>query len=180
MPRKPMSRATAVMLVLMIAGGAAMAADKDGRTVVFIAGPPSHGYGTHEHYAGFALLGRRLREHVPGMRVIVHRGWPNDEDAFDGADAIIINCDGGGRHLLLPHMKQVDALMNKGVGLALLHFATVVPKGDAGDCAKRWTGGYFETGWSVNPFWVAEFRTLPNHPITRGVRPFAIRAVHTI
>jgi len=175
MGSKPMLRLTCVLGILLIVGGVATAADPNGRTIVFIAGSASHGYGTHEHYAGFALLARRLREHVPGMRVTVHRGWPNDEDAFDGADAIVINCDGGGRHLLLPHMKQVDALMNKGVGLALLHFATVVPKGDAGDRVKRWIGGYFETGWSVNPTWVAEFKTLPAHPITRGVRPFAIR-----
>ncbi|MFN6104177.1 MAG: ThuA domain-containing protein [Planctomycetaceae bacterium] len=35
-------------------------------------------------------------------------------------------------------------------------------------------GGYFETNWSVNPHWTAKFETLPNHPITRGVKPFEI------
>ena len=38
----------------------------------------------------------------------------------------------------------------------------------------RWLGGYFETHWSVNPHWEAEFHNLPQHPIVRGVRPFTI------
>jgi Trehalose utilisation len=38
-----------------------------------------------------------------------------------------------------------------------------------------WMGGAFEINWSVNPHWDADFKTLPNHPITRGVKPFKIR-----
>jgi type 1 glutamine amidotransferase len=36
-------------------------------------------------------------------------------------------------------------------------------------------GGYFETFWSVNPTWEADFKELPKHPITQGVKPFKIR-----
>src|SRR5262249_34439596 len=28
--------------------------------------------------------------------------------------------------------------------------------------------------WSVNPFWTPEFKELPEHEVTRGVKPFAI------
>jgi hypothetical protein len=35
-------------------------------------------------------------------------------------------------------------------------------------------GGNFELKLSVNPEFVAEITTLPNHPITRGVSPFAL------
>jgi hypothetical protein len=47
-----------------------------------------------------------------------------------------------------------------------------VPKGEPGNYMLDWTGGYFETFWSVNPHWKAEFKELPKHPITRGVKPF--------
>ena len=50
-----------------------------------------------------------------------------------------------------------------------------MPKGIPGDRFVDWLGGYFETHWSVNPWWTAEFEALPDHPITRGVRPFSIR-----
>ena len=37
----------------------------------------------------------------------------------------------------------------------------------------RWIGGYYEDRYSVNPMWKPPFDKLPNHPITRGVGPFA-------
>ena len=68
----------------------------------------------------------------------------------------------------------MEKLMKRGVGLVCLHYAVDVPKGKPGDLLKNWIGGCFETFWSVNPFWNAEFKQFPNHPIARGVKPFAI------
>ena len=61
------------------------------------------------------------------------------------------------------------------MGLVCVHYAVEVPKGAPGDMMKKWLGGYFEIFWSVNPHWTAEFKTLPNHPITRGVKPFSLK-----
>jgi hypothetical protein len=68
----------------------------------------------------------------------------------------------------------VAKLMDKGVGLACLHYAVEVPKGEAGDRLKEWIGGYFETFWSVNPHFRAEFKSFPEHAVARGLKPFAI------
>ena len=68
----------------------------------------------------------------------------------------------------------MQKLMDKGVGLVCLHYAVEVPKGKPGDKFLDWIGGYYETGFSTNPHWTAEIKTLPEHPITRGVKPFAI------
>jgi len=35
-------------------------------------------------------------------------------------------------------------------------------------------GGYFETFWSVNPWWTPE-PTIGKHPTTRGVKPFQVK-----
>ena len=49
------------------------------KTIVFVAGGPSHDYGSHEHNAGCLLLARLLRQHMPGYEVTVHRsGWPQN------------------------------------------------------------------------------------------------------
>jgi hypothetical protein len=145
------------------------------KKVVFVAGTPSHGYGDHEHNAGFTLLARDLNASgLPICATVYRNGWPKDPTAFDNANAIVTFCDGGGGNMILPHLRDVDALVKKGVGLAVIHYALEVPKGEAGDCYLRWVGGYFEQHWSVNPFWKPEFKTLPDHPITRGVKPFAI------
>jgi type 1 glutamine amidotransferase len=74
----------------------------------------------------------------------------------------------------MPHLEEVDRLAKQGVGIACLHYAVELPKGEPGNYLLDWTGGYYETFWSVNPIWKAEFKELPDHPITRGVKPFAI------
>ncbi|MHC4177062.1 MAG: ThuA domain-containing protein, partial [Planctomycetota bacterium] len=146
---------------------------KPKKRIVLIAGPKSHGYGGHEHNAGCLLLGKWLNESGLGIEAVVYQnGWPKEPGALRGADAIAIFCDGGGRHVVMPHLEEVDKLMKKGVGLACLHYGVEVPKGKPGDCLKEWTGGYFETHWSVNPHWEAKFDKFPKHPVSNGLKPF--------
>ena len=146
------------------------------KKVVFVAGNRSHGYGAHEHHAGCLLLARYLRQHLPDYDTVVYQnGWPaNGIQAFDGADAVVVYCDGGDRHLLLPHLKEFDAVMKRGVGLACIHYGVEVPKKPGGAEFLDWIGGYFEMHWSVNPHWTAQFTEFPDHPICRGVKPFEI------
>jgi len=149
------------------------AADKK---VVFVAGAKSHGYFSHEHIAGCKLLAKHLDEAKIGLKsvVVTDNGYPKDPSVFDDAAAVVVYCDGGGRHLLNAHLKEFDKIMKRGVGLACLHYGVEVPKGAPGAHFLKWIGGYFETNWSVNPHWTAEFKVLPNHPVSSGVRPFAI------
>jgi type 1 glutamine amidotransferase len=91
---------------------------------------------------------------------------------LDGVDAIVIYADGGGGHLAIPHMKELDALSEKGVGIGCIHYAVEVPKGEAGEHWLKWMGGYFEENWSINPHWPAHFKEVPKHPVANGVRPF--------
>jgi type 1 glutamine amidotransferase len=65
--------------------------------------------------------------------------------------------------------------MKRGVGLLCAHYAVEVPKEKGGPEFLDWIGGYYETGFSTNPHWDAEFKSLPQHPITNGVKPFTIR-----
>lgn len=149
---------------------------EDTKKIVLVAGPASHGHMEHEHYAGCRLLADTLNASAPGTHSVVYRnGWPKDPTAFDNASAIVMYCDGGDGHMVNGHLKEVDVLAKHGVGIACLHYGVEVPKGEPGNRFLDWIGGYFETHWSVNPHWYAEFKTLPKHPITRGVKPFAIQ-----
>jgi type 1 glutamine amidotransferase len=150
------------------------AAVEPAKKIVFIAGKPSHGYAQHEHYAGCQLLARLLQENVPGVETVVVKGWPADAKVLDGAAAIVIYADGGGGHPAMQHMDELDKLMHKGVGLACIHYAVEIPKGKEGDLLKSWIGGYYETFWSVNPHYTADFKALPSHPVANGVKPFSI------
>jgi type 1 glutamine amidotransferase len=142
--------------------------------IVLVAGGASHGNGEHEHPAGCSLFADLLNKCVDNVEAVVYRGWPTDPKAFDNAATVAVYSDGGEGHLIIPHLDEVDSLMKKGVGLALLHYAVEVPKGKPGNCFLDWIGGYFEMHWSVNPHWTADFTSIPEHSVTRGVKPFSL------
>jgi len=152
-----------------------LAADKK---IVFIAGRPSHPPGEHEHRAGCLLL-KSCLDHVKGVISVVYsNGWPDDPStAFDGAAAVVIYSDGGGGHPFLQgdRLKTIGALMDRGVGLACIHYACEPTKEKGQTEFLDWIGGAFEVNWSVNPHWDGNFTQLPKHPITQGVDPFKIR-----
>jgi 3-keto-disaccharide hydrolase/Trehalose utilisation len=147
------------------------------RKIVLVAGSPSHGPGEHEFNAGVILL-KHCLDRTSGVVAAAYRnGWPKDPTAFDNADSIVFYMDGGGGHPLIKgdHLARIGALMKRGVGLACVHYAVEVPKENGGPELLDWIGGYYETGYSINPHWVADFKEMPKHPICRGVKPFAIR-----
>ena len=150
------------------------AADKK---ILFIAGPPSHGPGFHEHNAGVLLLQKCLQGTAGVKTAVSLNGWPANAAAFEGVDAIVIFADGGPRHIALQddHLAVLEKMLNRGVGLGRLPYA-VEPTTEKGHAEfLRWVGGAFEIDWSVNPHWNAAFTLLPSHPITRGVQPFTIK-----
>ncbi len=143
---------------------------KEKKKVVFIAGAPSHGKGEHEFKGGCTLLAKLLNEQTENINAIVYdTNWPGDTSVLADADAIVIYCDGGEGHMIIPHLEEIDKLMKQGAGLVLLHYAVELPKGEKGNNFLKWVGGYFEPYWSVNPFWNAEFKKIPTHAVTSGV-----------
>jgi type 1 glutamine amidotransferase len=163
-------------LTFAFIGGISAAEAADSKIVV-IAGRPSHGPGDHEFNAGCKLLVEKLKK-VPGVDpVFVAGGWPSDESVFDGAKSVVYFMDGGGGHPIIQgdHLKTLKGLMDKGVGLVCLHYAVEIPKDKGGPEFQDWIGGYYETGFSTNPHWVANVKALPKHEITRGVKPFAVK-----
>ncbi len=107
--------------------------------IVLIAGRPSHGPGAHEFNAGCKLLAKCLSQ-VPGAQpVVVTDGWPKDESVFDGARALIFFMDGGSGHPMIKgdHLAKIQRLVDRGVGIACLHYAVEVPKGEPGGEVRR-------------------------------------------
>lgn len=147
------------------------------RRLILIAGRPSHPPLMHEFRAGCLLLQRCLAG-VPGLHTEVHtNGWVADERVFEGAHAVFIYSDGGPKHPVeeANHLETLAALARRGVGLGFAHYAVQVDSERARAAFLEWTGGYYEHLKSVNPIWDAEFKTLPRHPITRGVTPFTTK-----
>ncbi len=144
------------------------------KRIALLAGNPSHGYGSHEHLAGCRILAAAIEQTAEGVECAVYdHGWPQDDSVLDDVACVVMYCDGGGGHPALQHLPKLEQLMQRGVGFVCLHYAVEVPQGEGGAEFLRWLGSYFETDWSVNPHWTANFETLPDHPVTGGVAPFA-------
>ena len=146
------------------------------KKVVMIAGPRSHGPLSHEHRAGIMLLAKCLKEGAADLvqPTVVTNGFPKDVSIFNGADAVVIYSDGGGRHPALGgnNLETLGKLMDRGVGFLTIHYAVEPTTNKGNKEFIAWQGGCFETNWSVNPHWVANFKKFPKHPITQGVKPF--------
>ena len=147
-------------------------AGKDVKKIVFIADAGTHGgKGNHEFKAGAVYLARTLNATYPNCYAVVHRhtNWPKD---LSHADAIIVLLNHGGK---AASDKNIAAAVERGAGFMAIHYGVEVNKGAQGDNYLKWMGGYFETFWSVNPFWTAKIDKIPEHETTRGVKPFEVR-----
>jgi len=145
------------------------------KKVVFISGKPSHGRMKHEHRAGNMILAKRLNESGLPIEAIVLEdiGYPKDESVLEDASTIVIFCTGHGGHVLNPKLKEFDALMKKGIGVIMIHWATEAVSGAPGDKFLEWMGGFCDLNWSVNPHWKPNFKPR-KHPIWNGVQPFSV------
>ena len=159
---------------LLLATSTSFAADKK---IILIAGRPSHPPGMHEFRAGCLLLQQCLAG-VKGVSVTVYsNGWPNVENAFEGANAVVIYADGGAGHPAIQkdHKEILGALAKKGVGIGFMHYGVEIPSTNGGPQFLEWIGGHYEHLYSCNPMWSPKYETFPKHPVANGVKPFSNR-----
>jgi len=140
------------------------------KKIVFVADTAPHGgRGNHEFLAGAMYLARQINTDYKDAWATVYtiQHWPKD---LTGADAIVILMNNGGPAVNL----AVKDAIAKGAGFMAIHYGVETEKGERGNAFLNWMGGYFETFWSVNPHWQANFKEIPKHETTRGVQPFKI------
>lgn len=149
------------------------AAAKDAKPlqVMFLYGSPSHASGDHEFRAGSLLLAKQINgQDKVAIKAHTHAGWPKDESILDDMDAVVIYADG--TKVIRHGWEKMDKLVNKGVGVMMMHYA-VHPSIDQGEkYFLPWMGGYFRNNQSANPHWAATVKPLDTHAVSRGVKTF--------
>jgi hypothetical protein len=149
---------------------AAQKAARGVKRIVFVADTAAHGArGNHEFLAGAIYLARTINARYPDAYAVVYTPakWPTD---LTGADAIVVLLNHG-RSAVNPAVKEA---IGHGAGFMAVHWGVEVDKGEHGNAYLKWLGGYFEPFYSVNPFWTPDFKHIPKHEVTRGVKPFSI------
>lgn len=139
--------------------------------IMFLYGSPSHASGAHEFRAGSLLLAKQLNSQDGILvKAHTHAGWPEDDSILDAMDAVVIYADG--TKVIRHGWEKMDALVERGIGVMMMHYA-VHPSIEQGEkYFMPWMGGYFENGHSVNPIWAATIKPLDKHAVSQGVEPF--------
>lgn len=145
------------------------------RSVLLVAGKPSHGEGEHEFHAGCDVLARALDGSGMAIKASVqYDTWPSDEQLI-GIDALVVYCDGDGKHVALDHEAALAGLAEQGVGIVFLHYAVDGEPGALNGTLLKVIGGYYNEGQSKNPEWRMKDPQIAEHPVTRGVEPFELK-----
>jgi hypothetical protein len=140
------------------------------KKIVFVADTAPHGpRGNHEFLAAAIYLARTINANYPDAYAVVHTmaKWPKD---LKHADTVIVLLNNGGSSV----NAAVKEATSRGAGFMAIHYGVEVSKGEQGDNYLKWLGGYFEAFYSVNPWWTPEFKDIPKHDTTRGVKSFSI------
>jgi type 1 glutamine amidotransferase len=174
--------------------------DDSTRKIVFLAGPKDHGRpGRHEYEKDLRLIAGAL-ERSPNLQGVTTKVFvgnaPRDLDEYKDTSAVVIESssdrDEKETHPLFPpeptttgrtydpetlaFLEDLDAMIQKGLGVVVFHYANWTEHWVARRYHVKWTGGLWVHAMSRNPVdqWTMTFPN-PTHPVLRGVRPWTYR-----
>jgi len=148
---------------------------EDYKSILFVAGKPSHAKGAHEFHQGCDVLAKALDESGLNIKTSVrYDKWP-ESSAFSNIDAVVIYCDGDKKHILNGHEKELQDLSDRGIGIVALHYAVDGELGPLDQALMNIIGGYYDEKQSKNPIWLATNMNISKHPVANGVIPFDMK-----
>lgn len=145
--------------------------------IVLVAGEQA-GNIAHQYWAGTVMISKLLAQ-TPGLHIaIVRGGFPKNPDVFKNARAIVLFMEGGEGGAIHPfsdpvHFESLKKSLDAGAGLVTLHKGGALP-GDDGPKMLSLQGAWYDFKASNKGHWTVDFHTFPDHPITRGMKPFSL------
>jgi hypothetical protein len=180
----------AALAVLTAAAGA-----QGTKRIVFAAGPKDHGGpGGHEYEKDLAALKSCLdNSNIRNITTQLYTGKVPDAAALGDAAVLVMESSGdrtpAEQHVLFPQdattdhqsydaptterLRAVDALVKKGMGMVVFHYATYVNNAVGRKYFTDWFGSFYESGYSRTV--MSRWNVAPasaKHPILEGVEPW--------
>ncbi len=166
-----------MLLTCAFAVSCATSLGADKAKVLLIGKKPDHPYGSHMYMHTCEMLAKCLQL-TPDVETVVSNGWPGDAEKLKGITAIVIYTRPAAEFLLDgPHRDQVDKLIQSGVGLMTIHWASSVYKKNLDRLGPRWlsyTGGTWVSNVGLSGGTSVLKQLQPGHPICRGWGEFKI------
>lgn len=154
----------------------APAAPEAAPKVLLIGKQPDHPYATHMYLHTQGMLAKCLE--LNGVQGVISDGWPRDASRLDGVRSIVLYTTPAAEFLLdAAHREQVQALLDKGVGLMTIHWASSVNQANLKRLGPVWIG-YLGGTWVSNVGLSTGKSPLkqlaPEHPICRGWQEYEL------
>ncbi len=163
-----------VLAVWLLSSSALIAGDAKAK-ILLIGRDLDHAANTHTYMADCELLAKCLRQ-TNGVETVVSNGWPKDPAMLKGVTAIVLETRLGGTVLFRgPQRRQVEDMVNKGVGVTAIHWGTGAETPEGGPWLQT-MGAWFNAegdGFSRYLVQTSKLRqTDRTHPISRGWNDF--------
>lgn len=152
------------------------AAESAERTKILLIGKqPDHPYGSHMYLHTSGVLAKCLALNGE-FDAIVSDGWPKDDATLEGVDCIVLYMTPGAEFLLDgPHRQSAMKLLDSGVGLVTLHWASSVNKNNLerlGPDWMRYLGGTWVSNVGLHTGNSPLKQLVPEHPICHGWKTY--------
>ena len=168
-----MTSKTIVVLAILCGPAACLLAAEPTTKVLLIGKNRDHPPKTHEYMAWCELLAKCLRQ-TSGVTTIVSNGWPKDAAVLTDVDAVVFYTKQAGNVLFDgPQRKSAQALLDRGVGLTAIHWATGAAGDEIGKLYLEAMGAWFNSKFSKLKFATLKIHQPDEaHPICRGWKPY--------
>lgn len=151
-------------------------ADAAKKTIIFAYSDSIHLWGDHENKISAEFLAETLKKSYAGKieAKALYLKSDSDFEALRGADAVIVFGEGEKHHPFYKRENLIKKLNDSGVSFGFIHYA-LQPDDSAGyEVLDAVLGGHYEPYYSVNPSFEAKFESFAPHPVSSGVKSFAI------
>ncbi len=145
--------------------------------VLFVGKEPDHPYGSHMYLHTCGMLSKCLAK-AGDIQTVISTGWPDNPATLEGVDTIVVYTSPGAEFLLdSPGRDQFDRMMNSGVGLVTIHWASAIYQQNFDRLGPRWLG-YLGGTWISNVGLQTGDSLLKqiqgDHPICRGWKEYSL------
>ena len=170
-------RCSSLFLLVIFVSLCSGTQDLLGQKVLFVGKSPDHPHGTHMYMHTCGVLAKCVAQ-VDGVSATVSNGWPTNPDQLKEVATIVMYTTPAAEFLLdAPHRDEVVKMMQQGVGLATIHWASSVQMDNLQRLGPRWLS-------MMGATWVSNVglhtgdspleQLQPKHPISRGWDEYTI------
>lgn len=172
-----MNATAKILSTVLVAAGCMVAltsADADESSpakILLIGKQPDHPFGTHMYMHTQQMLAKCLQK-TDGVQTVVSQGWPDDPDTLKDVRAIVVYSSPAAEFLLDgPGADRLHTMMQNGVGLVTIHWASSVFEKNLDRLGDRWMdymGGVWVSNYGLSTDTSRLKQLDPDHPVCRG------------